>query len=79
MCKEFEIAFLHERHYAGRTSLQFKSGLGPVEIINIVKNDIYDNLDRCDLFLYFAKIVEHKCVEDPQQEMLKYGPFQNLQ
>jgi hypothetical protein len=30
--------------------------------IFIIKNDIYDNPDRCDLFFYyFAKIAEHKC------------------
>jgi hypothetical protein len=28
---------------------------------------------------YFAKIAEHKCVEDPQSEMFKHGPFLNFQ
>jgi hypothetical protein len=31
------------------------------------------------IFYNFAKIAEHKCAEDLQSEMFKYGPFLNLQ
>jgi hypothetical protein len=36
-------------------------------------------LSKMTFMIYFAKIAEHKCVEDPQYEMFKYGPFLNLQ
>jgi hypothetical protein len=36
-------------------------------LVIIIKNEIYVNPARCDLvFFNFTKIVEHKCVEDPQ-------------